>query len=91
MNTVLYLVIPCYNEEEVLHETARQLKEKIEIMISKGTISNQSRIMFVNDGSKDKTWSIIKELHNKDSLFSGLNLSRNRGHQKCTFGWFDDS
>ena len=47
MNTVLYLVIPCYNEEEVLHETARQLKEKIEIMISKGTISNQSRIMFV--------------------------------------------
>ena len=47
MNTVLYLVIPCYNEEEVLHETARQLKEKIEIMISKGTISNQSRIMFL--------------------------------------------
>ena len=83
MNTVLYLVIPCYNEEEVLHETARQLKEKIEIMISKGTISNQSRIMFVNDGSKDKTWSIIKELHNKDSLFSGLNLSRNRGHQNA--------
>ena len=52
-------------------------------MISKGTISNQSRIMFVNDGSKDKTWSIIKELHNKDSLFSGLNLSRNRGHQNA--------
>ncbi|WP_416325211.1 glycosyltransferase family 2 protein [[Eubacterium] hominis] len=83
MKNILYLVIPCYNEEEVLYETSKQLKEKINSMIEKQMISNKSRIMFVNDGSKDKTWEIIQELHSNDSIFSGVNLSRNRGHQNA--------
>lgn len=80
---ILYLVIPCYNEEAVLHETAKQLKEKIMSMISQGIISEKSRIMFVNDGSKDSTWDIIQELHEQDKIFSGVTLSRNRGHQNA--------
>lgn len=83
MKNILYLVIPCYNEEEVLYETSKQLKEKINSMIEKQMISDKSRIMFVNDGSKDKTWEIIQELHSNDSIFSGVNLSRNRGHQNA--------
>lgn len=83
MDTILYLVVPCYNEEEVLHETSRQLKEKINSMIERRMISSKSRIMFVNDGSKDKTWQIIKELNKEDKIFSGVNLSRNRGHQNA--------
>lgn len=83
MNTLLYLVIPCYNEEEVLLETSTQLKNKMQDMIQKKLISENSRIMFVNDGSKDKTWNIIQKLHNDFTLFSGVNLSRNRGHQNA--------
>lgn len=86
MSDILYMVIPCYNEEEVLHETARQLKEKYKKLISGNKISEKSRIVFVNDGSKDRTWSIIKELHEQDKLFSGVNLSRNRGHQNALLG-----
>lgn len=86
MNSILYLVIPCYNEEEVIHETARQLKTKITDMITKDMISQDSRIMFVNDGSKDKTWEIIQALHKEDAIFSGVNLSRNRGHQNALLG-----
>ena len=81
MKSILYLVVPCYNEAEVLHETSRQLKTKISSMIQSGAISENSKIMFVNDGSKDKTWEIIKELHDNDSLFSGINLAKNCGHQ----------
>lgn len=80
---ILYVVIPCYNEEEVLRETAKQLHSKIGELIKRGKIAAGSRIMFVNDGSKDKTWSIIQELHRKDNLFTGVNLSRNRGHQNA--------
>jgi glycosyltransferase involved in cell wall biosynthesis len=83
MKDILYLVIPCYNEEEVLHETAKRLLEKINNMITNKSISDKSKILFVNDGSKDKTWSIIEELHNKNNIFSGINLSRNRGHQNA--------
>lgn len=83
MNQILYLVIPCYNEEEVLHETAKRLFEKITNMINNKIISKKSKIVFVNDGSKDKTWNIIEELHNKNDIFSGINLSRNRGHQNA--------
>mgnify|MGYP001082050677 FL=1 len=79
----LYLVIPCYNEQEVLHETARQLKEKMESLKSRNMISDKSRIVFVNDGSKDNTWSIIEELHQSDSIFRGIKLSRNKGHQNA--------
>ncbi|HJC50620.1 MAG TPA: glycosyltransferase family 2 protein [Candidatus Anaerostipes avistercoris] len=83
MKDILYLVIPCYNEEAVLHETAKRLKEKISTMVSEGMISMKSRIMFVNDGSKDDTWNIIRKFHEKDSVFSGVSLSRNRGHQNA--------
>lgn len=82
MNT-LYLVIPCYNEEAVLHETSKQLSEKIYTLINNGKISPESRIVFVNDGSKDKTWNIISELHEKDKIFQGIKLSCNKGHQNA--------
>lgn len=83
MNDTLYLVIPCYNEEEVLPETARRLKEKLKFLVESGKIDKESRILFVNDGSKDKTWEIIKALHEEDCLYSGINLSKNRGHQNA--------
>ena len=83
MKGILYLVIPCYNEEEVLRETSRRLLEKINEMINNNDISDKSKILFVNDGSKDKTWDIIEEFHNENSVFSGINLSRNRGHQNA--------
>ena len=82
MNTI-YLVVPCYNEEEVLRETASRLKDKIQGLISNKVISDKSRITFVDDGSKDKTWSIIEELNSNDKIFSGVKLSRNRGHQNA--------
>ena len=82
MNTI-YLVGPCYNEEEVLRETASRLKEKMQGLISNKVISDKSRIAFIDDGSKDKTWSIIEELNSSDKIFSGVKLSRNRGHQNA--------
>lgn len=83
MKETLYLVVPCYNEEEVLHETSKRLLEKITSMMDKDLIKRDSKILFVNDGSKDKTWSIIEELHESNEIFSGVNLSRNRGHQNA--------
>ncbi len=83
MNHKLYLVIPCYNEEAVLPETAGRLQEKIESLIAGGKIDKESRIVFVNDGSKDKTWELIQGLHAENPVFSGINLSRNRGHQNA--------
>ena len=81
MGNVLYLVIPCYNEEEVLPETSSRLLEKLGSLIKLGKISEKSRVIFVNDGSKDRTWEIIEELHQKNRIFGGITLSRNRGHQ----------
>lgn len=83
--STLYLVVPCYNEEEVLDETTRQLNKKLEDLIGDGKVSEASRILFVNDGSKDQTWMIISRLHEEYKLVSGLNLSRNRGHQNAVF------
>jgi len=83
MKDILYLVIPCYNEEEVLQVTAKRLLMKINNMIDNELISKDSKILFVNDGSKDNTWSIIEELHKQNEIFSGINLSRNRGHQNA--------
>ena len=80
---ILYLVVPCYNEEEVLPETSRRLKEKLLSLIERKKISIKSRVMFVNDGSKDRTWAIIQELHRNNRFFCGVNLSRNRGHQNA--------
>lgn len=82
-NDILYIVVPCYNEEAVLHETSKRLKEKMTALINEKKISDKSRVLFVDDGSKDKTWGIIEELHSNDDLFSGLKLSRNKGHQNA--------
>lgn len=79
----LYLVVPCYNEEEVLPETSKRLLEKMTSLMEKGLISADSRVIFVNDGSKDKTWEIITDLHKQNKLFGGICLSRNRGHQNA--------
>ncbi len=83
MNNTIWLVIPCYNEKEVLPETSRQLKAIMHDLISKGKISSKSKIAFVNDGSKDTTWNIISQLHEEDSIFTGINLAHNRGHQNA--------
>ena len=82
----LYLVIPCYNEEEMLPITYKAVKEKMESLIKNKKISSSSRVVFVNDGSKDKTWELIEKFHKKDKLISGINLSRNRGHQNALLG-----
>lgn len=79
----LFCVIPCYNEEEVLPETSSRLRRKMESLISSGKISGDSRVVFVNDGSKDKTWSMIQDLHRQNPLFQGINLSKNMGHQNA--------
>ena len=80
---ILYLVIPCYNEEEVLPETAKRLKAKLGGMIKAGFISEDSKIVFVNDGSKDQTWQLIRRFHEEDPMIQGINLSRNKGHQNA--------
>ena len=83
MKPVLYIVIPCYNEEEVLPITAPLFLDKIKELISKDKIDDKSRVMFVNDGSKDKTWEIIKDLSKQEEHFVGITQSRNRGHQNA--------
>lgn len=80
---VFYLVVPCYNEEEVLPETSRRLQEKFAQLEAAGAIAPGSRVLFVDDGSKDATWQLIAGLHDSNELFSGLKLSRNRGHQNA--------
>ena len=83
MADILYIVVPCYNEEAVLPETARRLRAKLEGLLAAGRIAPGSRVLFVNDGSKDGTWAIIQALHRECSLFSGVDLTRNRGHQNA--------
>lgn len=80
---ILYLVVPCYNEQEVLNETAKRLSEKMSALVNQKLIAKDSKILFVNDGSKDNTWNIIEELHAQNSMIQGLNLARNRGHQNA--------
>ncbi|MEG0357589.1 MAG: glycosyltransferase family 2 protein [Christensenellaceae bacterium] len=79
----LYIVVPCYNEQEVLHETAKRMLDKLNRMIAQDLISQDSRIMYVDDGSKDKTWEIIEDLHTAHNQIIGVKLSRNRGHQNA--------
>ena len=81
--TKLYLAIPCYNEEEVLRDSAEKLNNKYNEMMAEGKISPDSKIVFIDDGSKDKTWSIISELHKENPVFQGIKLTRNRGHQNA--------
>ena len=87
----LYVVIPCYNEEEVLPVTAPEFLAKLRQLIEQGMVSEDSRIMFVNDGSKDKTWEIIKELSKQDEHFIGICQSRNRGHQNAVLAGLMES
>ena len=83
-NNTLYIVVPCYKEQEVLPETSKRLREKLKTLMAQGKISEKSRVMFVNDGSSDDTWPIISRLHEQEpQFFSGVNLSRNRGHQNA--------
>ena len=79
----LYIVVPCYNEEDVLPETSKRLKEKLVTLIDAEKIDEKSKILFVNDGSIDNTWEMISDLHAKNRAFSGVNLSRNQGHQNA--------
>lgn len=79
----LYLVIPCYNEEQMLPITAEALMKKMDKLISDKKIASNSKVMFVDDGSKDKTWEIIQKLHTLNPMFTGLKLSRNKGHQNA--------
>ena len=79
----LYVVVPCYNEEAVLPETTRRLGEKLHAMMAAGAISADSRVLFVDDGSRDRTWELIEQAHAQDELFTGAKLSRNRGHQNA--------
>ena len=79
----LYIVVPCYNEEEVLPETARRLGDKLRALMAAGKIGPRSRALFVNDGSKDRTWEVVTKLHREDPLLCGVDLSRNRGHQNA--------
>lgn len=83
MRPVLFIVIPCYNEEQVLPVTAPMFLSQLNSMIEAEKISDNSRIMFVNDGSKDKTWELISELSKQDCHFTGISQSRNRGHQNA--------
>ena len=81
--TKLYLAIPCYNEEEVLRDSAGKLLNKYNSLMEQGKITADSKIVFIDDGSKDRTWEIIKELHEKNPVYQGIKLSRNRGHQNA--------
>lgn len=83
MSTVLYLVVPCYNEEETLPTTKDALVDLLDGMIKRNKISDMSRIVFVNDGSKDNTWGLIEQYSGENVLIKGIKLSRNKGHQNA--------
>lgn len=83
MQDTLYIVVPCYNEEEVLPETSKRLGEKLSTLIAQGRVDVRSRILFVDDGSKDATWGTIAALSEQNPLFRGVKLSRNKGHQNA--------
>lgn len=83
---VLYIVIPCFNEEEVLPLTSQLFLKELKLLIAKKKIGDESRILFVNDGSNDSTWSIIEKSSMQDEHFIGMSLSRNRGHQNALLG-----
>ena len=79
----LYIVIPMFNEEEVIDETTKRLRIKVNDLIKKKIISKDSKVLYVNDGSKDKTWEKIMQINKEDKLFTGISLSRNKGHQNA--------
>ena len=77
----LFIVLPCYNEEEILPASAEKMMRLLQKLVEDGTVSAESRLLFVDDGSKDRTWELIEGLHEKHPVCSGIRLSRNRGHQ----------
>lgn len=83
MADILYIVIPCFNEEEVLTETTKRLTEKMRKMMESGKIADSSRILYVDDGSTDSTWHLIDRLYMDNGLVTGIRLSRNKGHQNA--------
>ena len=83
MSPTVYFVIPCYNEEEVLEETVKRLTEKLDSMRQQGLANEKSRMLLVNDGSKDRTWEIITRLHGENPYVEGVKLAHNRGHQNA--------
>lgn len=83
MSKILYIVIPCYNEEAVLEETTNRLNDKLNDLIKKKLVSKKSKILYVNDGSNDRTWDIVKKYHDQNNFVTGISLSRNRGHQNA--------
>ncbi len=82
-DTILYMIIPCYNEQEVLPQTSGMFLDELHDLVRKGKISDRSRVLFVNDGSRDRTWEIISNLARQDEHFIGISQSRNRGHQNA--------
>lgn len=87
--TILYIVVPCYNEEEMLRITSEKLEEKLRTLKNAGRISDDSRVVYVDDGSKDNTWNIIEEMHHNNKVFNGVKLSRNEGHQNALLAGLD--
>lgn len=82
----LYILVPCYNESEVLPLSSKIFRDKLKALIDEGKISESSKVAFIDDGSSDNTWQIIESLHEMDPIFSGIKLSRNRGHQNALLG-----
>lgn len=91
MKNILYLVIPCYNEEQVLNETIKRLNKKMKQLVKSKIISKDSKVLFVNDGSTDDTWNIILDYYKKNNLFTGICLSRNMGHQNALYAGLMES
>ena len=87
--TILYIVVPCYNEEEMLRITSEKLGEKLRTLKNAGKISDDSRIVYVDDGSRDKTWNILEEMHHNNKVFNGEKVSRNEGHPNALLAGLD--
>ena len=85
MTKTLYIVVPCYNEEDVLPETAKRLGEKLSALIQSEKTHKDSKVLFVNDGSIDSTWELIKKLHGDNPVFAGIDLAKNSGHQNALY------
>lgn len=83
MEPIVYFIIPCYNEEAVLPETTRRLTEKLNSMVSTGLINKESRVLYVDDGSKDRTWELISQFNRENPWVEGVKLAHNRGHQNA--------
>ncbi len=82
-NPILYIIVPCYDEEQVLPITSKLFLEELTSLVQSKKINEQSRVLFVNDGSKDSTWEIISDLANQNEHYTGISLSKNRGHQNA--------